>query len=411
MKIMTSLFLCLLSLNAIAMPVDFHGYLRSGVGNNLSGQKLGCFNNPGSEGNEFRLGNECSIYGESTFTLEFLEKSKTSSSFKVQTTLAFFPNANTQYGDESNQNDVDIVEAFFEAKNIDGIPYTYWAGKRFYRDVDIHMNDFYYFAAMNGVGAGVKDIPLFNGSFSAAYIQEVMTSSSTSDQLVKSYFDFRLFGVKVDPIGELNFWSTLSNAPKGSIGSKDSSTGVTSYKNYQKVDGEAVGVRLRNSLTGGFNDFAVIYGRNLMSSLSVYGNGEIATNADNNKRYKIRIVEHLTKKLNDKLEFHSALTFEQRNSGLKDSRWVSIGARPVYSLKENLHFVTEVGHSEVINSEKSLQLTRLTAALEIAINQSIWARPVIRLFATETFWNKENRTNFQGKKEGHSVGVQGEAWF
>ena len=48
---------------AWAMPVDMHGYLRSGTGNNLQGGKQNCFNNPGSEGNEFRLGNECGIYG------------------------------------------------------------------------------------------------------------------------------------------------------------------------------------------------------------------------------------------------------------------------------------------------------------------------------------------------------------
>jgi maltoporin len=389
------------SFQAFAMPVDVHGYLRSGVGNNLSGEKQRCFNNPGSEGNEFRLGNECSIYGETSFALEFLDGKATNSSFKVQTTLAYFPNANTQYGDESSQNDVDIVEAFFEAKNIEGIPYTYWVGKRFYRDVDLHMNDFYYFAAMNGVGAGVKDIPLFNGNFSLAYLQETMNTTTNSDQLVKSYLDFRLFNIKTDSIGELNFWGSLANAPKGKIAST----------NYEHINGSALGFRLRNNLENGFNDFALVYGNKLLSSLSVYGNGEIANGTINSNKYKIRAVEHLTKKINDKLELHSAITLEQRNNGKADSTWWNIGARPVYFLKDNLHFVTEIGHSQVLSSTQTLTLTRLTLAYEITISKSIWARPVIRAFVSETVWNKANRTNFNNKSEGHSLGFQAEAWF
>lgn len=401
MKSIAFLFAFFICSQSLAMPVDVHGYLRSGVGNNLQGGKQGCFNNPGSEGNEFRLGNECGIYGETTFSLDFLPKNETNSSFKVQTTLAFFPSANTQYGDEPNQNDVDIVEAFAESRNIEGIPYTYWVGKRFYRDVDIHMNDFYYFAAMNGVGAGVNDIPLLGGRFAAAYLQETMTSTTTSDQLAKSYFDFRLFDVHVDSVGELNFWSTFASAPKGKIGTTQ----------YEKVDGESIGVRLRNNLAGGFNDFAILYGRNLMSSLSVYGNGEVGNNIDNDKRYKVRLVESLTTKATDKVELHAASVFEVRNSGSADSVWWDIGFRPVYLIKDHLHFITEIGHSEVISHSSTLALSRVTLAYEIALNKSIWARPVLRAFATETFWNRNNRVNFQGRKDARSVGFQMEAWF
>jgi maltoporin len=391
----------LICFQSFAMPVDVHGYLRSGVGNNLQGGKQNCFNNPGSGGNEFRLGNECNVYGETTFSLEFLQKNETNSSFKAHTTLAFFPNGNTQYGDESNLNDVDIVEAFAESKKLEDAPYTFWVGKRFYRDVDIHMDDFYYFAAMSGVGAGINDVPLFNGSFAAAYLQETMTSSTSSDQLVKSYFDFRLFGVQVYNLGELNFWSTFATAPKGKIDTTQ----------YEKIDGESLGIRLRNNFSDGFNDFALLYGRNLMSALSVYGNGQISNNTINDHRYTARMVESLTKRATDKFELHASSVVEVRNNGREHSTWWDVGFRPVYFIKDHLHFVTEIGHSEVISHSSTLILSRLTFAYEIALNKSIWARPVLRAFATETFWNKENRINFSGRKGGRSLGAQMEAWF
>ncbi len=392
-----SSFICFQS---FAMPVDVHGYLRSGVGNNLQGGKQNCFNNPGSQGNEFRLGNECSVYGETTFQLDFLPKTD-SSRFKVQTTLAFFPNENTQYGDESDLNDVDIVEAFAESKNLEDVPYTYWVGKRFYRDVDIYMDDFYYFAAMSGVGAGVDDIPLFGGKFAAAYLQETMTSTKSKDQLVKSYFDFRLFDVSAGDVGTLNFWATIARAPKGHIDTTQ----------YEKVDGQSLGVRLRTQVSGGLNDFTVIYGRNLMSALSVYGNGEMVNGVDNQKRYTVRVVENMTRKAGEKIELHAASVVELRNVGNGHNVWWDIGVRPVYFIKDHLHFVTELGHSEVVSSGTLHTLSRVTLAYEIAINKSIWARPVIRAFFTNSFWNEANRASFDGKKSGRSLGVQMEAWF
>jgi len=399
----TSLFLTLvlLSFNTLAIPADFHGYLRSSVGNNLSPKKQTCFSNSGISGNEFRLGNECGTYGELSTAFEFLEKNDKNQSFKIQTTAAFFPSENTQYGDEASTNDIDLVETYAQSKNLDGAPFTFWVGKRFYRDVDVYMNDFYYFAAMNGVGAGVGDINLFGGNFKVAYLQETQTSTSNSDKLTKSFLDLRLFDVKLNETDSLNFWLSYGISPKGSIGTT----------NYEKLSGELFGIRWRKNLSQGFNDFAIIYGDKLLSSLSVYGNSEVKTSQNNEDKYTIRAVEHITTKISDKVELHASATLEQRNSGIRESTWWNIGSRPVYFINDNLRFVTEVGHSEVINSTKTLTLTRLTFAYEIAINKSIWARPVIRAYATQSFWNKENKSNFNNKSEGHAVGFQTEVWF
>lgn len=401
MKFPLVMALILFSFNIYAIPADFHGYLRSGVGNNLSPKKQSCFSNPGSSGNEFRLGNECGTYGELTTAFEFLEKNELNESFKIQTTAAFFPSENTQYGDESNQNDIDIVETFAQSKKLEGAPFTYWVGKRFYRDVDVHMNDFYYFAAMNGIGAGVSDIPLFGGNFKVAYLQETQTSTSNSDKLTKSFLDFRLFDLSLNQQNSLNFWTSFGVSPKGYIGSTQ----------YEKLTGELFGVRWRKNLASGFNDFAIIYGQKLLSSISVYGNSEVKPFYDNNDKYTFRVVEHITTKVSEKWELHASATLEQRNDGLRDSTWWNLGTRPMYFINDNVRFVTELGHSEVKNSTRTLTLTRVTIAYEIAISKSIWARPVIRAFATKSMWNEANRSNFDGKKEGHAMGFQTEVWF
>lgn len=405
MKFISAFIVFFLASNAFAIPANFHGYLRSGVGNGLSANKQKCFNNPGSQGNEFRLGNECSTYGETTFLFDFLDSPQSNtedkSKFTLQTTFAFFPENNTQYGDEASKNDIDIVETFFEARNLEGLPYTYWVGKRFYRDVDVHMNDFYYFAAMNGVGAGVKDIPLFSGKFAVAYLQENMKSETSNDELTKSYLDFRLFDVSVNENNSINFWLAVGHAPQGKIDTKT----------YEKIYGGSLGFRLRTNLQSGFNDLALIYGQGLLASLSVYDNGELTPTKNNDDKYRFRFVESFTIKASEKWELHSAISFEQRNEGDLDSNWLSLGVRPMYVINKNLRWVNQLGYSRVANRFKKNTLTRMTTAFEIAPQQSIWARPVIRVFFSETIWNQTNQAQFNGKKNAHSIGAQGEAWF
>lgn len=405
MKIIIFLIGAFFSIAALSIPVDFHGYLRSGVGNGLSSNKQKCYNNPGSQGNEFRLGNECSTYGETTFAFDFLdpvqEKSNSTQSFKAQSTFAFFPENNTQYGDEASKNDIDVVETFFEAKNLDGLPYTYWVGKRFYRDVDVHMNDFYYFAAMNGVGAGVKDIPLFSGKFSLAYLQENMKSTSSSDELTKSYLDFRLFDFVLNDNNFLNLWMALGHSPRGQIDSTF----------YEKAYGGAFGFRIRSNLKNGFNDLALIYGNGVLSTLNVYDNSEIANTKKNDNKYRIRFVDSLSSKLSDRIEFQTSISFEQKNEGYLDSKWLSLGIRPIYVLSKNLKWINQLGYSRVTNSLQTNVLSRVTTALEISPNDSMWARPAIRFFLSETSWNRANQLRFNGKKNDHSIGAQGEAWF
>src|SRR5688500_3354942 len=61
----------ILSTQASAMESDFGAYFRAGVGLNSAGGPETCVNNPGASTlSEFRLGNECDLYGEMTFNFQ-----------------------------------------------------------------------------------------------------------------------------------------------------------------------------------------------------------------------------------------------------------------------------------------------------------------------------------------------------
>lgn len=149
MLVLTALLCCR---SGFSLPADFNGYMRGGTGTQLEGGKQECIFNQGIPGNFLRLGNECSFYGE----LGFVFHHKTAevgdaTFFRTQTKLMLGAQGTRQWEDASRR-DVNQIEAYVSAGGFQNIPAEFWVGKRFYRDVDAHIFDFYYYAEMSGVG-------------------------------------------------------------------------------------------------------------------------------------------------------------------------------------------------------------------------------------------------------------------
>src|SRR4051812_22657665 len=80
------LFPLLLPFSAAAIQTDFNGYFRAGVGMNNFGASESCTNAGSPASNEMRWGNECDMYGESTFNFQDEGKVK---DWKFVTTFSF----------------------------------------------------------------------------------------------------------------------------------------------------------------------------------------------------------------------------------------------------------------------------------------------------------------------------------
>src|SRR5262249_39734797 len=129
--------------HATAADLDYKIYGRAAVGTNAEGGKQIDLNNPGSQGNEFRLGNESSAYSEAYFTSRILKGASADDPFfDANLTFAYNPPMNSQYGDGSDNGDtIQVIQAYAKGGNFDDVHMSFWAGKRFYRDIDIHMDD------------------------------------------------------------------------------------------------------------------------------------------------------------------------------------------------------------------------------------------------------------------------------
>lgn len=201
---------------------------------------------------------------------------------------------------------------------------------------------------------------------------------------------------------------------------------------YEGRGGWLAGARWRHSLPEGFNDFALLYGYGLMEGLNIYGTPTLQTTELGRKdAYRVRAVEHLSFQPWKRLGFHLGAATEYwdpRKSNI-DSRglWWALGARPVWFFTEHWQLAFEAGHSEIrIRDERDSlgapvpirKLTRLTIAPQLSLGSNLWARPVLRAFYAQSFWNEANRSfvavdapTFAGATNSQAIGVQTEVWF
>ncbi len=180
---------------------EFHGYFRSGHGLNGRGGQQVAFQAPGADA-KFRLGNEAETYGELIFVNNWLnpehdsDKAWMKAQFMVEantTNSASYANFRGGIGNDQ----IRLREAFIQGGNIfkSQPDAKFWAGERYYRRYQAHLDDFY-ILDMSGYGGGVEDVNAKIGKMALAYIAgsrpDVITQNGN---YAKSNIDLRLYDV------------------------------------------------------------------------------------------------------------------------------------------------------------------------------------------------------------------------
>ncbi len=196
--------------------VDITGYFRAGYGRDNDGGPQVGFQAPGALA-KGRLGNEAENYGEiaigknfylpEAFSLNRSPRPDGTSSQPVARVLVrismFNPYQN--YGVSSGTS-FGIAEAWAAIGNLSSSQpsMNVWAGNRYYRRHDIHIDDFMMYN-MSGGGGGVEDIKLPIGKLAFAWIGQGSQSGfsdlpqpdpANKAGFNKSNFDFRWYDVK-----------------------------------------------------------------------------------------------------------------------------------------------------------------------------------------------------------------------
>lgn len=405
-------------------PLEFHGYLRSGFGMNGEGGKMEAFKAPAA-GAKYRLGNESDTYGEIGLTHNWLRLDNPTLAPYVRTTvmLSYSTGENFSFDSLNNLdqgNDIALRQAFVEGGNvIQSLPdIRFWAGQRYYRRHDIHINDFYYLD-MSGYGGGVEDVPLGNfGKLALAWIGGSVDGYVTDNgDVAKQSIDLRLYDIKV-PLGKLTLWFDYANTKGGEVRNVFDPNG--DRINIQTSGGWAVGLIHRTEdekFLGGYNEFSIQYGEgaafNFASTLDSSG-------PDLDSASRFRVTDHFTIQPSERFAMQTVGLYEETNFGGPNSRerWASAGVRPVYFFNDRFSIALEAGvdwtKSDPLGTDG--HLWKITLAPQISRGGKFFSRPVLRAFITYAQWSEDFKgrvggTAYENATEGWSYGLQAEAWW
>lgn len=406
---------------SFALETDFFGYLRGGTGLNMEGGKQECFYNAGIPGNFLRLGNECSFYSEIGMIFHHKKAEPGDAAFFRTQVRLMYGALGAKVWEAAANKEMNQVEAFVTAGGFSEMPGSVWVGKRFYRDVDLNIFDWYYYGEMSGVGAGWEDIPVGDGTFAVAHLIQANDDFTSVGRPVLQALDLRFKSLPILAEQKLNLWGVFAWAPESS----------DTTETYVKTTGYSLAARVQGEVAGGNNNSTLLFGQGAMRDLNIYGDSTLVSTDDSqNKAWTVRFVEDWTRDVTDRWALMIGLAAQYAENGKSENNkvtWQEIGIRPIYYFSDRFQMVFEAGYSHILDESEldtnnnpvgDRELARITIAPQISLKKSIWGRPVMRAFVAHSVWNTANRDKiktsaptFEKRDEGTNFGYQFEVWF
>lgn len=427
---------------ASAGSIDFHGYIRSQVGTTSKGGNLQCFQLAYPAVGKYRLGNECDNYSELAFgTKLYKGNDGVWANYNLRLALRELGGQDFEGSvqQDSGKGNFQVVsrENFVEAGGFFGGNVLggskIWLGKRFYNRNDVMLNDIYYWAN-TGEGAGIEDVKFGPVKFAYAYHQYGGNSSldggsgdfvfdnggytgdRTSVKAVHMH-EFRLYDIPLWKNGKLETALELFNA---SVVDKP---GNAADEGAGSRDGTRLILQLtQGDFFGGFNKFAVLFGRRAGAGLTWQPAYPKAIDGENEERKSTQIVEQFYVSqgifsLMGTVQWMRDDQKDNNNEGYPNSRtYWSFGFRPQVQITENFSLVSELSHEVTVrdvppgwigrtpeDGKESAKLDKITVAAQLQAGRGFWARPVFRLFGTYAKWN-EDAANSNWSSNGSVVG-------
>ncbi|MEQ4539212.1 MAG: maltoporin [Billgrantia sp.] len=385
--------------------IDFTGYARSGVGNTAGGGDQACFRANGA-GAKYRLGNECETYAELGLGATLFEEGDRS--FYFNSMVGYFTN---QLND-AEDTEVSLRQLYVQGNNvIDALPgATLWAGKRFYRRHDVHINDFFYWDS-TGPGGGIENIDVGTGRLHLAWMRATGTDDTeypdADNRISNDTLDIRWSDIPVNPGGSLVLGYNYGRAQL-------SEAQEAYYQGSEAKRGHMVTLQHeQESWFGGTNKLALQYATDgIINAGTGQGRMNAGVSPDVPGGEMWRVINHGNVWLApDRFDLlYAAIYEEKRFDDDSGATWMSLGVRPTYYWTDNLSTALEIGHDYVDpeNGDPSRRLSKATLAQQWSAGVGGFARPVIRAFVTYADWNGDA---FQADRTSRSIdaGAAGDA--
>ncbi|MXN89716.1 carbohydrate porin [Flavobacterium sp. Sd200] len=374
----------------------------------------------GSLGGRMDQGDYVDLLPAFHFTPVNANKDSTSIDFQVR--LAFYSSNGTFLGNvhsgSINGMIVSLPEAFVEARNIVGSPWTVWAGARYMRYDDIHIADYFYFDDHSTQGFGVKykktQFSMFfpaaidttsanvtpysyaniiSGTKQLAYRQREVMVAEHSFNITKKHL--------VKLLAEYHYVSAVRKNADPSYPS-----------DYGFVLGAKISSDIKTPKPGSFNQFSVRYGTGIANG-GDSGNtqtwrtfGAPGVNDQTYKgAYSFTMVEHLLLNLSDRISLNPYVVYTQSKGGAETrgratdfydrqiynyKNELAVGTRVIHYLTNWFHLISELHYTmrkDGYNPQATMTKFVLAPTIVPSAERSPWARPHIRLIAEVARYN------------------------
>lgn len=385
-----------------AFPLEFSGYVRSGIGGSTKGGAQSCFFLPGAK-SKYRLGNECEQYVEMELRQDIfrLEDGSVISLDGMAQVQSNYGHSLDFTGDHSFTR---MNQMYAEWSNMPALSGgSFWAGRRFYKRNDINISDYFYWN-QSATGLGFDRVAIGDLKYSYVFSRK----DDVFQKPLINRHDFNVEGFRTNPGGEVELGVSYLDKPS----SANAHSGWSVAAQHKQEE-----------FLGGVNKFAVQYGRGPGTALGYTGDPTL-----DNSNESWRVVEFFDWQVSPRFggQFNIVYQKDKRSDG-EDQNWLSVGVRPVYALSDQFKLLTELGRDQVEAPGGTRKLTKFTIAPTWSPSgPKFWDRPEVRLYYTYAKWNKaaQRAANefyagsalsesgpFDGALHGSNFGVQLEYWW
>jgi len=436
--------------------IDISGYFRAGYGRSSKNTPLRAFGIPGVK--KYRLGNEAENYGEIAFQKTFFRSGYFTGDGEPEydgpvahfMTRIAYVNPYDNYG-SADDTDFSAPEIWASVANvIPSMPYVkFWAGNRFYRRHDVHIND-YYFWDMSGGGGGVEDIPLGPGKLAVAYIGDgaqsaiyeqiarpdpLNSAGFSKTNLDMRYYDWPFFGGK--GVLGLAVSHTTSGYDASGIKAPDATGFSVSLVRTKEGFCEGwdslhktslqFGTGPAKTFTSTFETFQGPYVDKTTGNI-VYGT---YVRPDPSESWRFRFTDQWVFRPLEQLSVGTMMGYQYTEYGdyAPYQQWATAGVRPIWHFTDSFNIALEAGvdwvsrstwtvpyGGTIVPARRGGMLGKITLAPEISFGDQFFSRPVIRAFVTYGFWGgglegQVGGADYARNTSGWSWGLQMETWW
>ncbi|NHV10583.1 maltoporin [Cronobacter turicensis] len=403
---------CVLAASS-SVPIDFHGYLRGGVGVSQDGgqeewqkNKLG------------RLGNETDTYGEVELGSEVYKKDEVS--FYVDSMVSMVSDGSND--NESTLNDdaqFGLRQLNLQIKGlIPGDPNAViWGGKRYYQRHDLHIIDTKYWN-ISGSGAGIENYTIGPGAVSFAWIRgdanDLDYRVDGDNDVNINYLDLRYAGWKPWAGAWTEFG--IDYAMPNPTDKQKEYGGLYEADNGVMLTGE-----ISQDMLGGYNKLVLQYAnKGLAQNMVSQGGGWYDMWNYVNDATGYRVINTGLIPITDKFSFNHVLTWgsaDDITATTDKSRLLSLVGRGQYQFTQYVRLIGEVGgfwQKDTYNNGTDYKQSgeKYTIALGLADGPEFMSRPELRVFASYLNDSQNGKSLQDGTADDTwNFGVQVEAWW